>query len=122
MLRWDNPAPLEGRWTTRDVVLHGTTVPAESRVMLIMGAANHDDRVFADSERFDIHRVMKRPLVFGFGLHRCLGAALARLETRVAFEEILARLPDYEIDVSGISRGPANQLRGPATLPVIPKP
>jgi cytochrome P450 len=120
MLRWDNPAPLEGRWTTRDVELHGSVIPEGSRVMLIMGAANHDERVYENPELFALRRVMDRPLVFGFGIHRCLGAALARLESQVAFEELLARFPHYEIDEAGADRGPATFLRGLTNLPVIP--
>jgi cytochrome P450 len=119
-LRWDNPAPLEGRWSTRDVELHGTTIPKDSRVLLVMGAANHDDRRYEEPELFDIHRDIVRPVVFGFGAHLCLGAALARLEMKVAFEEILARFPDYEIDESGIVRGPASVFRGLNNLPIIP--
>jgi len=120
MLRWDNPAPLAGRWCTRDVELHGTTIAAESRVMLVLGSANHDERRYAEPGQFDIHReVDPRPLVFGFGIHRCLGAALARLEVRVAFEELLARFPDYELDEPGIRRGPAQMLRGLMNLPAV---
>lgn len=120
MLRWDNPAPFAGRWSTRDVELHGTTIAAETRVMLVMGSANHDERRFEDPELFDIHReAIERPLVFGFGIHRCLGAALARLEARVAFEELLARFPDYELDEPGIRRGPPNMLRGLQNLPAV---
>ncbi|HET6953189.1 MAG TPA: cytochrome P450 [Acidimicrobiales bacterium] len=122
MLRWDNPAPIEGRWTTRDVELHGTTIPKDSRVLLLMGAANHDEQVFTDPELFDIRRRFERPIVFGFGVHRCLGANLARLEARVAFEELLARFPDYDIDADGVERGPANQLRGLHHLPLLPCP
>jgi cytochrome P450 len=122
MLRWDSPAPLMGRWATREVELHGTVIPADSRVMLIMGSANHDERRYEDPDGFDIHRVMVRPLVFGFGLHLCLGASLARLETRVAFEELLARYPAYEVEASGVVRGPANMLRGVSNLPVVLSP
>jgi cytochrome P450 len=118
MLRWDNPAPLMGRWATRDVELHGTTIPAESRVMLIMSSANHDERVYEEPELFNIHRSITRPLVFGFGVHLCLGASLARLESRVAFEELLARFPRYEIEEVGIVRGAPTMLRGLANLPV----
>ena len=88
--------------------------------MLIMGAANHDERQYEHPERFDIHREIPRPIGFGFGIDRCLGAALARLEARVAFEEILARVANYEVDPSGVVRGPASQLRGVTNLPVIP--
>jgi cytochrome P450 len=118
-LRWDNPAPLEGRWTSRDVELHGTTIPKDSRVMLVMGAANHDDRRYEDPELFDIHREIVRPVVFGFGAHLCLGAALARLEMRVAFEELLARFPEYEVDEANVHRGAVTFFRGLNKLPVF---
>ena len=74
MLRWDNPAPLEGRQTTREVTLHGVTIPEDSRVMINMGAANHDERQYELPELFNIHRKMERSLIFGFGVHLCLGA------------------------------------------------
>lgn len=120
MLRWDTPAPLNARCCTRDVELHGTTIPAGSRVLLQTGAANHDERRYDNPELFDIHRVIERPLGFGFGIHRCLGAPLARLEGKVAFEELLARFPDYEINETGIVRGAAGIFRGLDNLPVIP--
>ena len=87
------PGPL-GR---ADVTLHGVTIPANSRVILVTGAANHDERAFPDPEYFNIHREIERHVGFGFGIHLCVGAALARLETRVAFEELLARYPNYEV-------------------------
>lgn len=119
MLRWDNPAPLEGRWSARDLEYGGVTIPADQRVMLVMGSANHDERQYDEPELFDIHRVIERPLNFGFGIHLCLGAALARLETRIAFEEILARFPEYEIDEPNVVRGPATMFRGLQHLPVV---
>jgi cytochrome P450 len=118
-LRWDNPAPLEGRWTTRDVELHGVTIPKDSRVMLLQGSANHDERRYEEPELFDIHREVVRPVIFGFGAHLCLGAALARLELRVAFEELLARLPEYEIDEANVKRGAVTFFRGLNSLPVF---
>lgn len=122
MLRWDNPAPPNGRWTTRDVELHGVTIPKDSRVMLYHGSANHDERCYENPERFDIHRVFHRPVVFGFGIHRCLGANLARLEGQVAFEELLARFPNYDIDEAGVVRPRAQLMRGLDHLPLILKP
>ena len=122
MMRWDNPAPLEGRWSTRDFTLHGVTIPADTRVMLLMGAANHDDRQYEEPELFNIHRKIERPLSFGFGVHLCIGAALARLETRVAFEELLSRFPNYELDESGINRGAVSFFRGLNNLTIIPQP
>jgi hypothetical protein len=97
MLRIESPTQALSRTAMRDVELHGTTIAAGSRVMLLWGSANLDDREFADPEVFDIHRQAPRHLGFGHGIHVCLGAALARLEARVAFEELLTRLPEYEL-------------------------
>ena len=98
MNRIEAPTQVLPRTTTRDVEIHGTTIPAGSRVMLIWGSANHDDREFPDPERFDVTRTFKKHLAFGHGIHYCLGANLARLEARVAFEEWHARFPSYELD------------------------
>jgi cytochrome P450 len=120
MLRWDAPSHYQGRWTTVDVTAHGTTIPASSRVILVTGAANHDDRVYEKPELFDVTRRNDTTVSFGYGVHFCLGAALARLETRVAFDEFLDRFPDYEIDESGIERMRSSNVRGLAKLPVVP--
>ena len=96
--RLESPAQVLPRTTTCDVEFHGTVIPSGSRVMLIWGSANHDEREFPDPERFDIHREITKHLAFGHGTHYCLGSNLARLEARVAFEELHARLPDYELD------------------------
>jgi cytochrome P450 family 130 len=97
MLRIESPTQALSRTARRDVELHGTTIAAGSRVMLLWGSANLDDREFADPEVFDIFRHAPRHLGFGHGIHVCLGAALARLETRVAFEELLTTVPEYEV-------------------------
>ena len=117
MLRWDPPSHYQGRWVERDVTLHGVTIPADSRVILVTGAANHDEREFEEPELFDIHRVIERHVAFGFGTHLCIGAALARLETRIAFEELLARYPEYEI-VQPIVRAYSGNVRGLSNLPI----
>ena len=96
--RLESPAQVLPRTTTRDVELHGTVIPSGSRVMLVWGSANHDEREFPEPERFDIRREITKHLAFGHGTHFCLGSNLARLEARVAFEELHARLPDYELD------------------------
>ena len=89
MLRLAPPAENHARTTTRDVELHGQVIPAGARVQLLWGAANLDEREFPDPERFDIRRRPNRHLTFGHGAHFCLGANLARLEGRIAFEALL---------------------------------
>ncbi len=118
MLRWDAPSHYQGRWTTTDVTLHDTTIPADSRVVLITGAANHDERVYEEPGLFDLHREIDTTVSFGYGVHFCLGASLARLETRIAFDEFLNRFPEYGIDESGVERMRSSNVRGLAKLPV----
>jgi cytochrome P450 len=123
MLRWDPPSHIQGRWSSRDVELHGVTIPADQRVVLLTAAATHDERRFVDAELFDVHRRMERHVSFGFGAHLCLGAALARLETRIAFEELLRRYPDYGIAGTGIERAYSGGVRGLRHLPLlVPRP
>ena len=117
MLRIEAPTQVLPRTAMRDVELHGVTIPEGSRVMLVWGAANLDDREFADPERFDIHRRIGRHLAFGHGAHHCLGAALARLEGRVAFEELLRRVPDYELAGTPVWY-PSNWARAYEHLPI----
>jgi cytochrome P450 family 130 len=95
--RVESPTQVLPRTTTEDVTLHDVMIPAGSRVMLIWGSANHDDREFPEPERFDVTRGITRHLAFGHGAHYCLGANLARLEARVAFEEWHARFPTYHL-------------------------
>jgi cytochrome P450 len=121
MLRWDPPSHYQGRWVERDVTLHGVTIPANSRVILLTGAANHDERAFPDPEYFDIHREIERHVGFGFGIHLCVGAALARLETRIAFEELLARYPNYEVRQPMV-RAYSSNVRGLSNLPLALEP
>ncbi len=119
-LRWDAPSHYQGRWSTEATEWHGVTIPADQRVILITGAANHDPRVYDHAERFDLDRRNDRPLSFGFGVHLCLGANLARMETKVAFEELLARFPEWELEESGIVRLRTGNVRGLAHLPIRP--
>jgi cytochrome P450 len=118
MLRWDPPSHYQGRWTTCDVELHDTVIPADQRVILITGSAVHDERKYPDPELFDIHRDIDRHVSFGLGRHLCLGASLARLETRVAFEELLKRFPDFTFDETGVERAYSSNVRGLAKLPL----
>jgi cytochrome P450 len=120
MLRWDPPSHYQGRWTTRDVERHGTTIPADRRVILLTGSAGHDERRYQEPELFDLHRDVDRHVSFGFGAHLCLGAALARLETRIAFEELLARVPDYSIDEGSAVRQYSGNVRGLDHLAIVP--
>jgi cytochrome P450 len=99
MARFDSPTVQSPpRITTRDVTLHGRTIPKGQPVVFVWMAADHDEREFASPERFDIHRRMDRHLGFGHGLHYCMGAPLARLEATSAFQEFHARIPDYHLD------------------------
>jgi cytochrome P450 len=117
LLRFEPPPPHIGRYVTRDVELHGTTVPEGSAILLLVGAANRDERRFEDPDRFDIHRADGQHLSFGYGIHFCLGAALARLEGRVALEELLARFPDWEVDLDAARLATTSTVRGWETLP-----
>jgi cytochrome P450 len=101
------------------VEIHGATIPAGSAVLLMLAAANRDPRVFDDPNRFDIHRQIRHHLTFGFGIHYCLGAALGRLEGRIALEEILKRFPEWEVDRSRARLATTSTVRGWETLPVL---
>ncbi|NUU24443.1 MAG: cytochrome P450 [Streptomycetaceae bacterium] len=118
-LRWVSPVVNMARHTTRDVELHGVTIPAGETVMLLYGAANRDPEVFADPETFDAFRTPNNHIAFGSGPHFCLGASLARLEIKVAFEEILKRLPDLALqDGAVLHHHPSSFIRGLAEMPV----
>lgn len=96
-MRWATPLQLTARTTSREITLHGVTIPKGGRVVLVVGAANRDEREFPDPDRFDISRGRFRHVGFGEGVHGCLGAPLARLEARIALEEALPVLGDYEL-------------------------
>jgi len=118
ILRFDPPSQLQGRTTTRDVTLHGVTIPAGSKTMLLTGAATRDERRFENPDVFDISRVaLNESVFFGFGIHRCLGVYLARLELRVVFEELFKRFPDFEVDISRATRSVLSNVRGVSSLP-----
>jgi cytochrome P450 len=117
-LRWDAPSQFQGRTLTRDVELHGVTMPAGDFVLLLTGSANRDEREYSQPERFDVQRLIERPLGFGHGPHVCLGAALARLETRIAIEELLRLFPDFEVDEANVVRMHSSNVRGLSSVPV----
>lgn len=118
ILRFEPTGPFTARYVTKDVELYDRTVPAGSAILFIQAAANRDPRRFPDPDTFDIHRVTQH-MTFGVGAHYCLGAALARLEGRVAAEEILARFPDWEVDWDGAELAQTSTVRGWKTLPLI---
>jgi cytochrome P450 len=118
LLRYEAPSPVQGRWTAVDVERHGTVIPAGSRVLLLTGAAGRDARAYADPDRFDVHRRADQHVSFGYGIHFCLGAALARLEGRVALEETLRRFPEWEVDEGATVRLHTSTVRGYQRVPI----
>ncbi len=120
VLRYESPAPHVGRYVVRDeVTVHGQTVPAGSIMLFLLGSANRDDRRYANGDQFDIRRTIDRHLTFGNGIHLCLGSALARLEGRVALEEVLARFPTWEVDMANARLSPTSTVRGWESLPAF---
>ncbi|MDG1465122.1 MAG: cytochrome P450 [Acidimicrobiales bacterium] len=117
LLRLTSPVQNLARTTTRDVELHGRFIPEGSKVLLSYGAANRDEREFGDdAELLDVGRNPARILTFSYGAHHCLGAAAARLQGRVALEELLARFPDYVVDVDDMAYATGNYVRRPLNL------
>jgi cytochrome P450 len=112
LLRFEAPSPVNGRFTLRDVEVAGTVIPARSRVLLITGSAGRDEREYPDADRFDIHRDVRKHVTFGYGIHFCLGASLARTEGRIALEAVLERYPEWSIDRSKVVRQHTSTVRG----------
>ena len=107
------------RYVTEDLEYHDQVVPAGSALLLMVSAGNRDERRFTDPDRFDIHREIGQHLTFGYGIHFCLGAALARLEGRIALDEVLARFPEWEVDWDGAVQAHTPTVRGWEKLPVV---
>ena len=118
LLRYESPGPQVGRYVPNDVEVHGEVVPEGSAMLFIVSAANRDHRKFEDPDRFDIHRKIGQHLAFGYGIHFCLGASLARLEGRIALEELLARFPEWDVDLDRARISPTSTVRGYETLPI----
>lgn len=118
MLRFESPVQSLARRTKREVLLHGVRIPAGEEVRLLWGAANRDEREFPDPDVFDASRPIRRHLAFGHGIHFCLGAGLARLEAKIAFEGILARWPDYRVLRERLERLPSLWVRAWAGVPI----
>jgi cytochrome P450 len=118
-VRFQPPGPHVARYVARDVEIHGQTVPAGSIMLFLLGSGNRDDRVYPDGDTYNIHRPISQHLGFGYSVHYCMGAALARLEGRVALEEILKRFPTWEVDWDGAKLGSTSTVRGWETLPIV---
>jgi cytochrome P450 len=118
VLRYEAPSPVQARVSSRPVEHYGESIPEGSIFLFVNGSANRDERRFADADRFDIHRVIGHHLSFGYGLHFCLGAALARLEGRVALDEVLERFPEWDVDWDNAKQAHTPTVRGWERLPV----
>ncbi|HVU60556.1 MAG TPA: cytochrome P450 [Mycobacteriales bacterium] len=120
LLRYEAPAQYMVRWTEREVTLHGVTIPKGKAVMIVPAAANRDERAFANPDVFDIDRPREEAVNvgFGYGIHSCLGAALARMESRIALDMLLDFMPHYEVDRNGLSRVAMTNVSGWHNVPV----
>lgn len=118
LLRLTSPVQGLCRSTTRDVTIDGTTIPLGRKVLLIYGSANRDPLMYGpDAEELDVARKPKHILTFSHGNHHCLGAAAARMQARVALEELLARFPRFEVDIDGVEYAPGSYVRHPTRVP-----
>jgi cytochrome P450 len=119
LLRYEAPSPVQARYVTRDVEHYGKTVPEGAVMVLLTAAGNRDERHFPDPDRFDIHREIDHHLAFGYGIHFCLGSHLARLEGRIALDEVLKRFPTWEVDWDNAEQAHTTTVRGWDKLPVF---
>ena len=117
-MRMEGSTQLIGRVATEDVTLHGVTIPAGKRVGMLLVAANRDERHFPNPDVFDLTRSNRDHMGFGFGIHSCVGAAMARMEGRVAFEEILKMMPKYEVQWDELKRMHSANVRGYTHVPI----
>ncbi len=117
ILRFEAPSPVQARYVMRDVEWHGTKVPEGSIMLLLNGSANRDEREFEDADRLDVRRENVHHLSFGYGIHFCMGASLARLEACVALDEVLSRWPEWEIDRDAAVMAHTSSVRGWKSLP-----
>ena len=120
LVRFEPPAPHVARYVTRDVELHGQIVPKGGIMMMLIGAGNRDYRQFGpDAEEFNINRERRNHLGFSVGAHFCLGSSLARLEGRIALEEILKRFPEWEVDLANAVFSTTSTIRGWDSMPAF---
>jgi cytochrome P450 len=122
ILRVEPPGTQVARYVTRDFEIHGRTVPEGSVMQCLVAAANRDERRFPDADRFDIHREGAPAITFGRGIHSCIGSALARVEGRVALDEVLKRFPDWTVDLENSRLSSSSTTRGWDTLPAYMQP
>jgi cytochrome P450 len=120
LLRYEAPSPVQGRWTMKDVELHGVRIPAGSKVLLLTGSAGRDEREYPDADRFDVRREFRTHVSFGYGIHFCVGANLARVEGRIALEETLKRFPTWDLVPGGTVRQHTSTVRGYSQVLVRP--
>ncbi len=118
-LRFEPTGHATARYVTQDVEYYGTCIPADSPILLLSASANRDPRRYENPDSYDIHRKDLQHLTFGYGLHFCLGAHLAKLEGRVALDEILNRWPEWDIDYDGIKLAPTSTVRGWEHMPLL---
>jgi cytochrome P450 len=119
LLRYEAPSPVQARYITKDVEHYGQQVPEGNVMLLLTASANRDERRFPDAESFDVTRKIDHHVTFGYGIHFCLGAALARLEGRVALDEVLRRFPTWEVDWDNAVQARTSTVRGWDKLPVF---
>jgi cytochrome P450 len=119
ILRYEPPAHHVGRYVAKETEIQGHEVPEGSAILFLVAAANRDDAKYPEGERFDVHRkAVTQLLTFGLGAHYCLGAALARLEGRIALEELLKRFPEWDVDYDNARLTSTATVRGWETLPI----
>jgi cytochrome P450 len=119
LLRYEPPSPVQARYVMRDVEYYGETVPEGSVMLFLNASANRDEREFEDPDRFDVRRRIDTHLTFGYGIHFCLGANLARLEGQIALDEVLKRFPTWEVDWDHAKQARTSTVRGWERLPVL---
>jgi cytochrome P450 len=119
LLRYQTPGPAIARYVARDIELLGQKVPKGTAMMLLIGAANRDESRFVNGDTFNIHRESRPHLGFGHGIHACIGAMLARVEGRVALQEVLKRFPEWHVDYEHAELASTSTVRGWETLPVF---
>jgi cytochrome P450 len=118
ILRYESPSPVQARYVTHDVEHYGQKVPEGAVMLALTASGNRDERKFPDADRFDIRRKIDHHLAFGYGIHFCMGAALARMEGRVALDEVLQRFPEWDVDWHNAVQARTSTVRGWEKLPV----